>query len=70
MVVKKWTCKENLKMKKLIKQNMLVKEIALELGRTKDAIYTKASHEKITLNPLKETPYERHNRKHIKTKVK
>lgn len=52
--------KENVSLlKKLIKQNTPTRIIGLELGRTPEAIYTKASELDLSLKPTNQSPYNR-----------
>ncbi len=47
----KWTSSAEAKLRRMAKQDASTKKIAGELGRTTDAIYKKASEEKISLMP-------------------
>lgn len=56
---KPWTDNQIDKLLKLAKKNTPTRIIGLELGRTEDAIYTKASEEGISLKPTNQSPYNR-----------
>lgn len=53
---KRWTSTE---IEKLIKGNTPTKLIAYKMGRTKNAINSKAQDEKISLKPTNKSPYDR-----------
>lgn len=54
-----WTSTEIEKLIKLIKGNTPTKLIAYKMGRTKNAINSKAQDEKISLKPTNKSPYDR-----------
>lgn len=56
---KEWTSADIAKLEKLADKNTPTGLIAYELGRTKDAIYKKASDEGIQLKPTNQSPYNR-----------
>lgn len=56
---KQWTGKEVSQLRSLAKGNTPTGLIGLKLGRTKDAIYTKASQENVSLAPTNKSPYNR-----------
>ena len=56
---KEWTDSEVIQMQKLVKQNTPTRIIGMKLGRTPDAVYTKASVEGISLKPTNQSPYNR-----------
>jgi len=56
---KPWTPQDISIMKVLAKGNTPTRVIGLKLGRTEDAIYTKASEEGISLDPTNQSPYNR-----------
>ena len=56
---KTWTCTEVKQLAKLASENTPTRVIGLKLGRTPDAIYTKASAENIPLKPTNQSPYNR-----------
>lgn len=56
---KEWTSGEVSRMRGLIRDNTPTRVIGLKLGRTPDAIYTKASEEGISLKPTNQSPYNR-----------
>jgi len=59
---KHWTLTEVQQLKKLANQNTPTRVIGSKLGRTKDAIYNKASEKNISLSPTNQSPYNRKNR--------
>lgn len=56
---KAWTSQDISTMKVLAKGNTPTRVIGLKLGRTEDAIYSKASKEGISLDPNNQSPYNR-----------
>lgn len=56
---KQWAKADMAQLKKLVKQNTPTRVIGLKLGRTEDAIYSKASEEDISLKPTNQSPYNR-----------
>ncbi len=56
---KAWTPAQNTQMKKLVKGNTPTGLIADALGRTEDAVRTKASDLNISLKPTNQSPYNR-----------
>jgi len=56
---KNWTSSDVTQLKKLVSQNTPTRVIGLKLGRTPEAVYTKASDEKISLKPTNQSPYNR-----------
>jgi hypothetical protein len=56
---KSWTAQEVKTLGKLAKQNTPTRVIGLKLGRTEDAIRSKASEEDISLRPWNQSPYNR-----------
>jgi hypothetical protein len=54
---KPWTGVETKALKSLANENTPTRVIGLKLGRTPDAIYTKASQEGISLKPTNQSPY-------------
>ena len=56
---KSWTSQEVSQLGKLAHQNTPTRVIGLKLGRTPDAVLTKASQEKISLKPTNQSPYNR-----------
>ena len=54
---KSWTNQEVNKLEQLAKQNTPTRVIGLKLGRTEEAIQSKASDEKISLKPTNQSPY-------------
>lgn len=55
----RWTPAEVQKLEKLADQNTPTRVIALKLGRTPDAVASKASNEDISLKPTNQSPYNR-----------
>ena len=60
---KRWTNKDVQQLKQFAKENTPTGVIGFKLGRTKDAIYSKASEEDISLKPTNQSPYNRSNKK-------
>lgn len=56
---KAWTSKEVSQLKSLAKQNTPTRVIGLKLGRTPNAISSRASQESISLKPTNQSPYNR-----------
>jgi len=56
---KSWTESEVNLMKELARKNTPTRIIGLKLGRTENAIYTKASQQGISLKPANQSPYNR-----------
>jgi hypothetical protein len=46
-------------LEKFVDENTQTRVIGLKLGRTEDAIYSKASEEDISLKPMNQSPYNR-----------
>jgi hypothetical protein len=59
---KEWKASEVKQLQKLAKQNTPTGLIAWELGRSKPAVYAKASDEDISLKPTNQSPYNRRKR--------
>lgn len=56
---KHWTPAEVCKLEKLADQNTPTRVIGLKLGRTEDAVRSKAFDEDISLKPTNQSPYNR-----------
>jgi hypothetical protein len=56
---KPWTQAEVNELQKLAQQNTPTRVIGVKLGRTEDAVRTKASDEDISLAPWNQSPYNR-----------
>nr|BFD66638.1 hypothetical protein HAGR004_16600 [Bdellovibrio sp. HAGR004] len=56
---KTWTASEVKQVKELAKQNTPTRVIGLKIGRTEDAVRTRASQEGISLKPTNQSPYNR-----------
>jgi hypothetical protein len=56
---KQWTQKEVSQLKSLAKKNTPTRVIGLKLGRTENAVQSKASENKISLKPTNQSPYNR-----------
>jgi hypothetical protein len=54
---KAWSNGDVSQLRKLANQNTPTRIIGLKLGRTEDAIRTKASQENISLKPTNQSPY-------------
>lgn len=59
---KPWTQQEIAYLQKLVKGNTPTGVISLELGRSKNAIYSKASDEGISVKPTNQSPYNRRSK--------
>ena len=56
---KAWTRSEVWQLRELASENTPTRVIGLKLGRTEDAVRTKASDERISLKPTNQSPYSR-----------
>ncbi len=56
---KRWTPAEVNNLKQLVKGNTPTGVISVKMGRTEDAIRTKASEQDISLKPTNQSPYNR-----------
>jgi hypothetical protein len=56
---KAWTSAEVKQVKQLAKENTRTRVIGLKLGRTEDAIRSKAFQEGVSLKPTNQSPYNR-----------
>ncbi len=56
---KLWTSRDVQQLKTLVRGNTPTRVIGLKLGRTEDAVRSKASDLGITLNPPNQSPYGR-----------
>jgi hypothetical protein len=56
---KKWDSADVKELKKLSKENTPTRVIGLKLGRSENAIQSKASQENISLKPTNQSPYNR-----------
>lgn len=54
---KPWTGAEVKELRQLAKQNTPTRVIGLKIGRTENAVRTKASDENISLKPTNQSPY-------------
>jgi hypothetical protein len=54
---KAWTDQDVAALEKLAKQNTPTRVIGLKLGRTEDAVRSKASEDNISLRPWNQSPY-------------
>jgi len=52
-----WTRSDVAELRRLAKQNTPTRVIGLKLGRTENAVRTKASEEHISLKPTNQSPY-------------
>ncbi len=57
-----WTRQELKKLEQLVDQNTPTRVMGLKLGRTEDAVRSKASEEDISLKPTNQSPYDRRKR--------
>jgi len=56
---KSWSKADETKLSKLAKQNTPTRVIGLKLGRTENAVYSKASELDVSLKPTNQSPYNR-----------
>jgi hypothetical protein len=56
---KPWTASDVGQLKQLAKQNTPTRVIGLKLGRTADAVRSRASEEGLSLKPTNQSPYNR-----------
>jgi len=56
---KPWTPADVKQLKQLVKENTPTRVIGLKLGRTPDAVQSKASEENVSLKPTNQSPYNR-----------
>lgn len=56
---KDWSGADVKMLEKMVSQNTPTRVAALKLGRTPDAVYNKASEERISLKPTNQSPYNR-----------
>jgi len=56
---KPWTSSNVSQLRKLAQQNTPTRVIGLKLGRTEDAVRSKASDKHISLKPTNQSPYNR-----------
>jgi len=56
---KSWSNQDVQKLQQLAQQNTPTRVIGLKLGRTPDAVQSKASAESISLKPTNQSPYNR-----------
>lgn len=59
---KQWTKNDVSQLEQLANKNTPTRVIGLKLGRTEDAVYTKASEEGVSLSPTNRSPYNRRNK--------
>jgi hypothetical protein len=56
---REWTPQEVRELRNLAAENTPTRVIGLKLGRTEDAVRTRASDENISLKPTNQSPYNR-----------
>jgi len=56
---KRWTGAEVRKLEKLAQGNTPTRVIGLQLGRTENAVYSKACELQVSLKPTNQSPYNR-----------
>lgn len=54
---KQWSPSEVRRLQELARENTPTRVIGLKLGRTPEAVYSKASQERISLKPTNQSPY-------------
>lgn len=60
---KPWTADDLKQLEKLAEQNTPTRVMGLKLGRTEDAVRSKAGEENISLKPVNQSPYNRQPKK-------
>jgi len=58
---KQWSPQEVKQLEKMADGNTPTRVISLKLGRSENAVYSKASEEGISLSPTNQSPYNRRN---------
>ncbi len=58
---KHWTSKDKQQLRQLARQNTPTRVIGLKLGRSEDAVRSKASELNVSLKPTNQSPYGRRN---------
>ena len=56
---KDWSREDVSSLRKLAKENTPTRVMGLKLGRTEDAVYSKAAEKNISLKPTNQSPYNR-----------
>ncbi len=56
---KEWTTQDVQQLRQLAQQNTPTRVIGLKLGRSEDAVQSKAGDENISLKPVNQSPYNR-----------
>ena len=56
---KHWTPQDVAQLKQLAKENTPTRVIGLKMGRTEDAVRTKAGDNNVSLKPTNQSPYNR-----------
>ena len=56
---KQWTSADVSKLKQLVHENTPTRVIGLKMGRTEDAVRSKAGENSISLKPTNQSPYNR-----------
>lgn len=56
---KKWSDADLTQLQRLVGQNTPTRLIGLKLGRSEEAVYSKAAEEGISLKPTNQSPYSR-----------
>jgi hypothetical protein len=59
---KNWTPGDERELRNLARENTPTRVIGLKLGRTEDAVRTKASELNVSLKPTNQSPYNRRGR--------
>lgn len=54
-----WTAADDKQLRRLASENTPTRVIGLKLGRTEDAIYSRASQEGVSLSPTNQSPFNR-----------
>jgi hypothetical protein len=56
---KSWTKSDVAQLRELVRENTPTRVIGLKLGRTEDAVRSKAGEENVSLKPTNQSPYNR-----------
>ncbi|MBP9702113.1 hypothetical protein KBD69_00350 [Candidatus Woesebacteria bacterium] len=56
---KPWTSSQESQLRSLVRQNTPTRVIGLKLGRTPDAVQSRAGHIGVSLKPTNQSPYNR-----------
>jgi hypothetical protein len=57
-----WSTRDEQQLRHMARENTPTRVIGLELGRTPDAVQSKASELNVSLRPTNQSPYNRHKK--------